>query len=590
MSSGLHRRVLRSGDQLANASRIFRWSEAIVANPVVAYAVVVAIQIRVIWDVWKYKDLVFGDTSSYFLDAVSWTHGLHDDIIWSPLYTDVWGSVYALFRGNPYDSEMALRVAIVLAAAVFVLAIMRSLLSPALALAVAAWWTIVPANFNVLYEVHLFGVLPILVAALIVARAPGRSAKGIALAILLGTTLLLRNEVLVTTLLFASAIVVHEVRERRHHHIPVAVYVRAFGVPLMIVCLLTGAFYWRSFDQGHNAELAFSRKQKLGFAQAYAYNYQQRHPTRFTGNTFTEFQPLLRQVFGRTEPSLLQAVTADPRAVGAFVLWNAHLLPSGLQVALFGATSTGDQPDYISVTTNKDYALILSIAFLIILGAGGLAIRREPQFWRREWLPPHVWIVVLFAAEVVTSLFVVLIEQRPRPEYMYGLTVGLLALVGVCFTALLRRFAVMRFVAPLALGLTVGLAIVLPSYYSKGPRPLLDAVNRTKVVRHELQQPGSVLITAQFTADFEICAYLAYTNARHCTSPSWSALQAQLAGGSSIQTVLARAKATAIYAESLLLSDPAIAQLVATPQRYGWRQVAGGTGESGPWHVLVRAS
>jgi len=565
-------------------------AEALSANPFVAYGLIVALQVRVIWNVWRYKDLVFGDTSSYFTDAVSWTHGLHDDIIWSPLYTDVWGSVYALFHGNPYASEMALRVAIVLAATVLVLAIMRSLLSPGLALVIAAWWTIVPANFNVLYEVHLFGVLPILVAVLIVARAPGRHTNGIALAILLGTTLLLRNEVLVTTLIFAAAIVVYEVRERRRHNVPIAIYARAFGVPILIVCLLTGAFYWRSFDQGHSAELAFSAKQKVGFDQAYAYNYQQRHPTRFTGNPFTEYKPLLRQVFGKTEPSMLQAIIADPRAVGAFVLWNAHLLPSGLQVALFGATSTSDQPDYIPVTINKDYVLIPSIAFLLILAAGGLAIRREPQFWRREWLPPRVWIVVIFVAEAVTALFVVLIEQRPRPEYMYGLTVGLLALVGVCFTASLRRFAVMRFVAPLALGLTVALVIVLPSYYSKGPHPLLDAVNRTKVVRHALQQPGSVLITAQFTVDFEICAYLADTHARHCTSPNWSALQAQLASGTPIQAVLNQAKATAIYAESLLLDTPSIARLVADPRLYGWRQVAGGSSAEGPWQVLVRAS
>jgi len=194
----------------------------------------------------------------------------------------------------------------------------------------------------------------------------------------------------------------------------------------------------------------------------------------------------------------------------------------------------------------------------------------------------------MFAAEAVTSLFVVLVEQRPRPEYMYGLMVGLLALTGVCFTALLRRFAVMRFVAPVALGLTLGLVIVLPSYYSRGPRPLYDAVNRLKVARSRLQRPGSVLITAN--DNFEICAYLADTYARHCTSPSWSGLQAQLARGTSIQKVLSSVGATAIYAESLLLSDPAIVQLVATPQRYGWRQITGGTGEAGPWHVLVRAS
>jgi hypothetical protein len=568
--------------------KVLTRAEALSASPLIAYGIIIALQLRVVWNVWRYKDLVFGDTSSYFVDAASWTHGLHDDIIWSPLYTDFWGTVLAVFKGNAYDSEMACRVAIVLAASILVLALMRSLLGPPLALLVAAWWVIVPANYNVLYEVHLFGVLPVLVAALIVVRTPGRRANGIALAILLGTTLLLRNEMLITTIIFASAIAVHEIRERRQHNVPFAIYMRTFGVPLAIACLLAGGFYWRSFDQGHNASLSFSAKEKISIDQAYAFNYQQRHPTKFTGNAFTEYRPLLRQVFGKSEPSLLQAAIADPRAIGGFVLWNVRLLPSGLQVALFNATSTGDQPDYPLVKTHENYALVLSIVVLLLLFAGAWSMRRESQFWRREWLPPRAWVVVLFVAEVVTTLFVVLIEQRPRPEYMYGLTIGIMALAGVCLTALLRRVNGTRFIAPVAIVLPLMLVIALPSYYTRGPRPILDAVNRTQVVRAKLQQPGSVLIAAQF--NFEICAYLAETYSRNCTSPSWSTLQAQLASGAPIQGVLTRAKATAIYAESLLLGDPSIARLVAAPRLYGWRQVAGGVGEDGPWHVLVRAN
>ena len=573
---------------LPSPRTIWARTEALCANPFLAYLVVVIVQLRVIWNVWRYKDLVFGDTSSYFLDAVSWTHGLHDDIIWSPLYTDVWGSIYALMRGNPYSSEMVLRVAVVMAAAVLVLAIMRSLVSPAIALAVAVWWTLVPANFNVLYEVHLFSVLPILIAALIVARTPTRRALGIALAILVGTTLLLRNEVVITTVLFACAVAVKEMRQRRQQPVSLVVYGSAFVIPIVASCALVGALYWRSFDQGHSAALSFSAKQKLSFDQAYAFNYQQRYPSRFKDNAFTEYQPLLRQVFGKPEPTLQQALFADPRAVGGFVLWNLRLLPSGLQVALFGATSNGYQPDYIPVSTHENYALVLSIAFLIVLIAGAYSIYRDPLYWRRKWLSQHVWIVILLAAESITSLFVVLIEQRPRPEYMYGLTVTLLAVCAVCVTALLRRLRITEYASAFILLAVLALVIWLPPYYTKSPRPLYNAVNHLQSARSVLQQPGSVLISANY--NFELCAYLAATYSHHCSSPSWYALQAQLTEGKPIEVVLTQAKATAIYAEPILLASPAIDRLVLEPQRYGWRQIAAGSGEGGPWHVLVRIS
>src|SRR5471030_2259429 len=144
-NSSFASRVLR-GDPLKRA-------ESLVANPVFAYVAIAALQLRLIWNVWKFKDLTFGDTSSYFVNASAWTHGLHDNILWSPLYTDVWGTLLAIF-GNVYTTLMVHRVAIVLGAALLVLALARKLLGASLGLLVAVWWTILPPNFNVEYEVH----------------------------------------------------------------------------------------------------------------------------------------------------------------------------------------------------------------------------------------------------------------------------------------------------------------------------------------------------------------------------------------------------------------------------------------------------
>jgi hypothetical protein len=189
---------------------------------------------------------------------------------------------------------------------------------------------------------------------------------------------------------------------------------------------------------------------------------------------------------------------------------------------------------------------------------------------------------------VALTTLVVVLTQRPRPEYMYGLTAALMLLTGVCVAAILRWRGWMRFASACAGVVTVVLVIALPSYYQPGPRPLHDAVQRLGAVRGELQRPGATLIAANF--NFEICSYLAASFDRSCRSPSWAALQARLLAGIPIRRALAAEGATAIYAEALMLANPAIARLVAAPEAYGWRQVAAGAGNGGPWHVLVRAS
>ena len=566
---------------------MLRRADAAAANPLISYGLILALQLRVIWNVWQYKDLTPGDSAGYFLDAAGWAHGLHDDIVWSPLYTDVWGTVLAVTRGNVYAAEMVMRVGSVLIATVLVLALARRLLHPAVALLVAAWWAIVPANYNVLYEVHLFGAIPVLVAALLVARSSSRVSVGAALGLLLASTLLLRNELSIATLILLASIVVFEVRSRRTRRDPAATYLRAYAIPLVIVALLAGGMYWRSHVQGSELRPVINVKHDLNMCQVYAFNFQQRHPARFRGNAFTECAPLMQQTFGRPMPSLLQAAVANPRAIAGFVKWNLQLFPSGVQVALFGATSSGYQPDYPPVEAHRGYALLVSLLVLgLLLGALIVVTRRRRWPWRRPPTPLHPWALLVLAAVAVTTL-VVVVTQRPRPEYMYGLTVGLMLLTGASVSTLLQVRGWTQFAGAVAVAVAVALVIALPSQYRRGPRPLHDAVERLHIVRRTLQSPSSVLIAREL--NFETCSYLA-GSFRSCTSPDWGSLQAQLATGMPIGRVLDKARATVIYADAPLLADPSFARLLASPQRYGWRVLSGGSGETGPWRILVRAT
>ena len=68
----------------------FAYAEKAIANPFVAYTAIASLQLRVIWNIWKYADLTNGDTSSYFVDAASWAHRLREPVYY-PLYDALWG-------------------------------------------------------------------------------------------------------------------------------------------------------------------------------------------------------------------------------------------------------------------------------------------------------------------------------------------------------------------------------------------------------------------------------------------------------------------------------------------------------------------
>ena len=192
----------------------------------------------------------------------------------------------------------------------------------------------------------------------------------------------------------------------------------------------------------------------------------------------------------------------------------------------------------------------------------------------------------MFGALAVTALSVAL-TQRPRPEYIYGMTVGIVALSGLCVAALSRSLKLERWTAPLALGAGVVFLVAFPTFYHPSPRPLHDALRRLEPVRRALQQPSSVLVASGY--NFEICAYLAETYAHRCTSPDWSTVGASARRLGSANQALLQAKATVVYADPPLQADPLLMRVLASPRSTGWRQVAAGTGNDGRWSVLMRA-
>src|SRR5260370_5432346 len=127
--------------------------------------------------------------------AYLWYERFADNIVWSPLYTTFYGTVFMLTK-DVYVATTLHRIIIVIAATLGVLAVMRKLLPPALAFLIAAWWAILPINFDTLSEVHLFALLPVLAAWLIAGSRDTPLGRGTALAILVAATILVRYELI----------------------------------------------------------------------------------------------------------------------------------------------------------------------------------------------------------------------------------------------------------------------------------------------------------------------------------------------------------------------------------------------------------
>jgi len=229
---------------------IERLFDRIFAHAWISYALIFVLQLKIIWNMWKFRDLTTGDTSSYFVDAYRWYEHFHVNFVWSPLYTAFYGLILQATHGDVLQATIFHRVIIVMLAAMGVLSLMRSLMPAALALLIAAWWAVLPINFNTLYEVHLFGLLPILVAWLAVAMRDTPWTWAWALAILFASTFLMRNEDVVALAVFAAICGVRELRQSRLVAARRSVFCKGrafiYGIPMLCALFLIAMFYWRS--------------------------------------------------------------------------------------------------------------------------------------------------------------------------------------------------------------------------------------------------------------------------------------------------------------------------------------------------------
>src|SRR5262249_29661237 len=135
----------------------------------------------------------------------------------------------------------------------------------------------------------------------------------------------------------------------------------SYGIPFALAGCLVLVFFSRSTYKGGEVKSGVAVKHTLHMAQVFAFCYQQRHP-RWAPRPWTQVGDLMVAHFGQEQPTFRKMIAANPRAVLEHVAWNVSLVPNGLQVLLFNASSGRTNPDYPAPKLHRAFPLYLSLA------------------------------------------------------------------------------------------------------------------------------------------------------------------------------------------------------------------------------------
>lgn len=556
------------------------WLSTLTSQGWFHYLTLFLLQLKVVWDMWRYRDLTAGDTANYYQSAYDWFEDKTVNILWSPLYTAFYGSFLHLTT-NPLYASILHRLFIVFLLTMMVLAFMRRLLPHNIAWLIAAWWAVSPTNFNVLNEIHLFAVIPVLMSWLLVSRDSSQWERGASLAILLASTILVRNELSVAVTLLAAFFLwweIHLARQVNARPVSAGRYLRIYGVPLLIAVLASGLVFSRSTVPIDMLSRHAAGKHTLNMCQVYAYGYQQRHP-EWNKDPWTECPDLMEQDFGEKKwLSLREMIKRNPSAVLENVLWNYRLARSGIQVLLFNTSSGGSSPDYQDVRIKPVRTSVLSGIVLFIVVVGGIVLYRERRYWWGYWLESRAlgWLAMLAVASVVP---LIIATQRPRPAYLFTFEIFLMALTGMCLFVIIRHFPFLGRWSPAMPILMVGLIIATPNFYHSQTAYATKALSRFDYYERlvpftrELTQGNTVLLMSHFSNETQ--AYLADGSPPGAKFMRYDEVFRDALTDLSLDVILAQRNINYFYRDkhfnTYVQKHPRFQSFLDAPESYGWK-------------------
>lgn len=444
---------------------------------------------------------------------------------------------------------------------------------------------VLPIVFATKDTIHLFAAIPLLLAALLLTDEPGPWRKGAAVAVLVFSTVGVRNEAIAVTALLIAALAIAAWRGRSRDRaaadrLPRRPVLLGFGIPAVVALVLVGFLYQRA-DAGDQPQASFDAKHSLNVCQAYRVNLNQRDPGVVGDRDCPE---LMTDVFGDSGPGLLDAWLSNPGEMTEFAAWNVRLLPAGLQLSLFGSAAGETNPGYERATLGRWQPAALLFAAIGLLLAGAVLLRRDNSRWR-ALLHRQRWAWIGLAAIGLGALAVILLGQRPRPAYMFGLTAGLLAAIWLAAAVVARRRGIERWAAAGTAILPLVLLVLVPTRFGTGPTPINDGYERlAPVLERSADTPGvgEPVLAARGWAP-NLCDYL-LPNAP-CTGVNLGPNPEARADVGGLDALLDQSGVTLIYIDEGGAGD---AELSRVLERDEWQWLATGRSAGGPWAILLR--
>jgi hypothetical protein len=557
--------------------------ERIASTAWFAYGSILLIQAKVLWGIWEHRDLTPGDTGSYFVMASRWADQLQVDPGFYPLYHALWGSLQWIVP-DPFAVTILHRVLIALGTTALFLAVMRRLLTPGIAWALALWWATLPIAYDVLYEIHLFGALGGLAIALVALRWSGLAGRATVFGLLLASALLVRNENIVAAVIFGVVWLGYELWRARRGVAPAWRTLAAAGaIPLISFAVLFGLVSWRNATP-HGIFSELRHKHEINICQVYAQGLWQSGDVR-AENPHAQCDVYTEEDFGQRFPSLTEAIAENPGAIARHFARNAGLVPAGLEIdffnAKFGSISDESNPDYIPINQGSWLVLVGSIAIVIVIATGAVLIWTERRRWWDDWLRSRAWGWAALGAMGSSALYAALMT-RPRPSYMFPLSILIFAALGMSLVVIASRLGIPRRARAVIPPLALAALILIPSHYRDGysnpqvgpGERLKAAVDRLEPYRADLQgRDHGLLAVYPATA---ACQYVGRDEP--CVSVSWNypigeTLEPELAG--SRQNSFSPTSIDFIYADEYVWNaDPGMRARLNGLLRQGWRRVA----------------
>jgi hypothetical protein len=555
-------RALAKGNMSQQLVHLQRSLTRIGGSALFGYLSLFVLQAKVLWGVWQNWDLPLWDGATYFIYARQVASSLvFPPVTWSPAFAAYYAFFHTTFNSaGPFVVYVAHRGVTLFLVLGLLYSLLRAVLPASVAWLLTACSIVLSAGLTNVFVVHVFLLIPLLVAYRAALLNSSYRNSIIILGLLVAS--LVRLEFVLALILVSLLLLGLDWRRSRLRQS--ISWRKAYG-PALLIGLLLMISIQRAGPSHTPLERSWG-----AFEQHYAWGYQERHP-EWNVDFWFKYDEAIQRSFGNAQ-SIGEAAVNNPREMLTHIVWNVRWLPDA-----FG--------EVLSPLPGAGWVLVV-----LALGALGLVVSGNTyrvtgqQFLRQRLqsiLNQRYSLLVAVMACTWLPLFLSTLLIRPRTIYLLPVLPTVLLLVGVGVSTILSKLRLLH-PAQSLLPIIFGLCLIgFPAPFSQpGDRVVMSIATALQ----DLPIVGDYALLGPSAR-----GYCAYSNPQHCTGVEIVRVPQEL---DSFANYLSDIGVRVILVNKQLIDNLApagqsfLAQLQASPTSIGWQDA----GVFGPIHLYWRAA